>query len=261
MKFSLSSHQTSEYLKKADEIKVQYRDRRSIPDLIEKYPTATINLTRYYIDSTEDIDWNEINMYNGLSQGHFIFGLTLYDEMNMARAKNITYYHLAPVRTFAELNDLKRAGVCRVSVTAPLFFQLKKVKSFGIPVYATANVSQGDSLFSRPDGVTGCWIRPEDVETYEPYIDILDFSGDKTQEQALYRIYAEKKEWPGELGLLVQDLNYQCTNRMVPPTLAERRIECGQKCQENGNCRLCYRTFDLANPELLKNYLNQTENN
>ena len=38
MKFCLRNRQESIYLMKADEIKVDFRDRRSIPDLIEKYP-------------------------------------------------------------------------------------------------------------------------------------------------------------------------------------------------------------------------------
>ena len=40
MKFCLRNRQESIYLMKADEIKVDFRDRRSIPDLIEKYPEA-----------------------------------------------------------------------------------------------------------------------------------------------------------------------------------------------------------------------------
>ena len=259
MKYSLSSRQSPEYLKKADEIKVQWRDRRIIPDLLENYPTATVNLTRFYMDCEEEIDWNQIEMYKGLSFGRFIFGLSLPDELNEARNRDMKHYYLSPVRTFAELNDLKRAGVCRITLSAPLFFQLPKVKEFGIPVYMVANSANSDSLFARPDGVVGCWIRPEDVEAYEPYIDVLEFVGDLKQQQALYRIYAEQHAWSGELGLLIKDLNYLCTNRMIPPTLAEKRIQCGQKCQENGNCRICYRLFDLANPELLHNYLDTTE--
>ena len=63
MKFSMSSRQSPEYLQKADEIKVQWRDRRIIPDLSEKYPNATINLTRYFQDSNDEIDWKELSNY------------------------------------------------------------------------------------------------------------------------------------------------------------------------------------------------------
>ena len=40
MKFSLSNRQQSAYLKKADEILIQYRDRNALPDYEEKYPEA-----------------------------------------------------------------------------------------------------------------------------------------------------------------------------------------------------------------------------
>ena len=42
MKFCLRNRQIGEYLKKADEIKMEYRDYKSIPDLFEKYPDKPI---------------------------------------------------------------------------------------------------------------------------------------------------------------------------------------------------------------------------
>lgn len=44
MKFCLSSRNNYEYLKKADEIKVEYRDRKIIPDLYEDFQKANIIL-------------------------------------------------------------------------------------------------------------------------------------------------------------------------------------------------------------------------
>lgn len=44
MQFCLSSRLPLHVLRKADEIKVEYRDRKSIPDLINKYPGKTIIL-------------------------------------------------------------------------------------------------------------------------------------------------------------------------------------------------------------------------
>ena len=38
MKYSMSSRQTKEYLEKADEIRFEYRDYRSLFDYIEEYP-------------------------------------------------------------------------------------------------------------------------------------------------------------------------------------------------------------------------------
>lgn len=259
MKFSVSSRQTAEYLKKADEIKVQWRDRRIIPDLAEKYPEATINLTRYFQDS-EEIDWREINDYHILCRGKLILGLTMTADMTAALSRKYDFYYISAIRTFQELRELLEFGVCRVRLGAPLFFQMDKVKAIcHVPIVAIANMASNDSIFERKDGVCGLWIRPEDIPTYEPYVDVIEFIGDQKQEQAFFRIYAEQHHWSGELGLLVQDLHYPCTNRMVPPTLAETRLNCGQRCQENGRCSICYRTFDLANPDKIRNYLEATK--
>ena len=58
---------------------------------------------------------------------------------------------------------------------------------------------------------------------------------------------------------LKKDINYLGTNRMIPPDLVEKRLNCGQKCMENGNCRLCWRILDLANPDLLRDYQKATQ--
>ena len=203
------------------------------------------------MDSIDEIDWDEIMMYNGLAQGRFIFGLSLADELNIAHSKGLQHYYLAPVRTYAELQDLKRAGVCRITVTAPLFFDLEQVKKFNIPIYMTANSATQDALFERTDGITGCWIRPEDVSVYEPYIEVLNFTGTQSQEQALYRIYAEHKKWSGEINLIIPDTKSNAVNRMITPDFAKARLSCQQRCMRNESCHLCYQILQLADPKLL----------
>lgn len=260
MKYSVSSRQQPEYLQKCDEIKVMWNDRNIIFDLIEKYPGKTINLCRYLIHSNEDdIDWSEIKKFKTLARDNFVFGLTYIDEIIECKAHDIEFYYLEPIRSFRELQGLKLFGAKWAFIDAPLFFQMDKVRAVGLPVRVTANVSVREA-FPYADGVPGPWIRPEDVEAYEPYVDTIEFSRvNLDQERALFRIYAEQKKWPGELGLIVQDINYLGTNRMIPPDLVEKRLNCGQKCMENGNCHLCWRILDLANPDLLRDYQKATQ--
>lgn len=260
MKYSVSSRQQPEYLQKCDEIKVMWNDRNIIFDLTEKYPGKTINLCRYLIHSNEDdIDWSEIKKFKTLARDNFVFGLTYINEIIECKAHDIEFYYLEPIRSFRELQGLKLFGAKWAFIDAPLFFQMDKVRAVGLPVRVTANISVREA-FPYVDGVPGPWIRPEDVEAYEPYVDTIEFSRvNLDQERALFRIYAEQKKWPGELGLIVQDINYLGTNRMIPPDLVEKRLNCGQKCMENGNCRLCWRILDLANPDLLRDYQKATQ--
>lgn len=254
MKYCLKNRQESLYLKKANEIKVDFRDRRSIPDLIEKYPEATIILMCY---PGEEINWTDCEKWKILSRDKFILCLSNLDDAPNCKENGIPFYIGYPVKTFYELRALKELGVCYVRLAEPLFFQMDEVKQFGIPIRAVPNVAYIDG-FPRKNGVCGTWIRPEDIDTYAPYVEVLEFeAADIDKEQALYRIYAEQKEWPGEMDMLFTNFNYQGYNRMIMPKVAESRLNCGQRCQASGACRICYRAADLAIPDKF-DYLKET---
>lgn len=262
LKYSLSSRQEATYLKLADEIRVQYRDRRIIPELVEKYSQARINLEFPYVfDEETPIDWNEIHNYYVLSRTNFIVGVVSTEQIKHCKEKGYPMYHRTHVHSFQELRDMVNAGMSEVYLGAPVFFCMDSVKrNFpGIKVRAVANVALPEGSLSYNDGTCGTWIRPEDVYLYEPYVDTIDFYGNQKEEQALYRIYARMHEWSRELRWLVADLNHDAMNRMIPPTLAETRLNCGQRCMENDHCHICRRLLDLANPDLIREVLEAQE--
>lgn len=249
MRICLSSRQSPEYLKKADEIKVQFRDKNSIADLIFEYPEATIILENI---ENKDLDWEEISKLNLLAQGKFVLCLASPKQLIEAKARNIKAYLGWLISDFETLNTVLSMGADYVRVSGPLFFNLEQVVKAGAKVRATPNIAFEDGL-SRPDGVVGCWIRPEDLKKYESLIETIEFSSENIQhEQTLYKIYMVNEEWPGDLGLLIKDLNHTGVNRLIHPSLIEKRLKCKQKCQSEKTCQYCYRALNLANPDLLK---------
>lgn len=58
MKFALNCRQSPAYLEKADQIIVEFRDRKAIPDLAEKYPEKDIILVQHYGEVLEHDDLN-----------------------------------------------------------------------------------------------------------------------------------------------------------------------------------------------------------
>lgn len=246
MKYCLNSRQEHSYLQKADEIKVEFRDKNSILDLIEKYPDKTI-IVMCYNDYT--INWNEVYMWKTVSQNRIIMCLSSVVDANECRERNIPFYMGYPVKTFYELNALKDYGVCYVRLAEPLFFEMDKVKNVGIPVRVVPNVTYIDGV-PRKDGVCGTWLRPEDIELYEEYVSVCEFEDcNEEKEQALFRIYAEQHKWPGTMSLLFTNFNHEGTNRMILPEVAQKRLNCGQRCQSGGACKICYRAVDLAEPD------------
>lgn len=248
MKFSLNYNVGPIYLQKADEIKLPYKERKKAVDLYEKYDKQ-INI---FMESNDKIDIEDLKEINILCKGNLIIGCLNGEEMRQARSADLRFYFYRAINSYAILHDAIAEGVEQVILDSPLFNDLKFIKDMGVKIRAVANIASFESSLttSHPNG---CYIRPEDVKIYEPYIDIIEFVPTTEEfEKTCYRLYAEEGEWSGDLSMLVLNLNISATNRMIPPALAEHRLDCRQACMRGSSCRLCERTFKLATPEALK---------
>lgn len=253
MKFCLNSKQTHEYLNKSNEIKVLYKDRNTIIDFVEKYPNKTIILDLKGYNGL--IEWDDVQRYNKITHENFIIALTSLADVKECKKENIKFYWNFPIDSFYDLQALKNLGASYAIIQAPLTHNIEKAANVGIPLRLIPNIAYY-AFIPREDGVCGGWVRPEDLELYEPYVAAIEFDDcDIKKEQALYRIYAEQKAWPGDLGMIITNLNHLGVNRMIPREMTEKRMSCGQRCQSGSSCQLCYRYLNLANPDLLKPYI------
>lgn len=249
----LNSNLTGDYLAKAAEIKVDYKDRKTIFDLAIKYPTATFILDMRGTQEPED--WNEIGRLNIICKNQFILAIGQFLYINECKKRNIKYYYTFPVNTLYDLKAIEDLGCEYALIDAPLTHMLPMIKQkYTIKLRMVPNVAYY-SYIPREDGVCGGWFRPEDREQYEPYIDVIEFEDcDTKKEQAMFRLYFNNEKWGGDILHLISNLNYSATNSMIPPDFAKARINCGQRCLEGAHCKLCYNYFKLANPELLEQY-------
>lgn len=157
------------------------------------------------------------------------------------------------VNTAYEFHALIAAGVEYVRAGTEVFFNLIKFEDFKSKIRLIPNICYAG--FPRSDGVCGQWIRPEDLKVYERYAEYIEFQGiDHKAEEALYRIYIEQHEWPGECDLIWNDFNVYALNRMIGSDISTIRLSCGQECQRGGRCKICQRAIRLANPELIYDY-------
>lgn len=257
MKYCLSSLCKDTLLSQIDEIKVLWKNRKIIPDFAEKYPNATIILHKTSLDNSEA--WEEIKEYNILCKNKLIVAVKNLEEINIARENNIKCFLGYPITSFYELQSIKDLPIEYIRLNAPLFFELDKVKAItNIPIRAIPNIAYNDGL-PRENGVFGQWIRPEDLETtYAEYIDTVEFEGIHTdQEELLYDIYHIRKHWKFDLQDIIVNLNTPGKNKMLPPKIGEKRLNCGQRCQYNPEvCQFCKRALDMAIQEKVVEYVN-----
>lgn len=203
---------------------------------------------------TDSIDWEDIKRYKIICRNNFIIALNTLTNINYCHKENIRFYWNFPINNFYDLQALKNLGAEYALIDSPIFHDIQKAASIGIKLRVVPNIAYY-AYIPRKDGVCGSWIRPEDLHLYEPYIEAIEFEDcDIKKEQALYRIYCEQKAWPGDLGMIITNLNYTGVNRMIPEELTLKRMSCGQRCQSGSSCQLCYRYLKLADPKLLAKY-------
>ena len=146
---------------------------------------------------------------------------------------------------------LQLENLTEVRIGGSLLFNIKEVsslvKKYEKQIRVIPNVAYIDKI-PKKEGVLGSYIRPEDLDLYEDYIDIIEFEDTEynaKREAALYRIYMEEKHWDGELQDLITNLNFPGLNRMIPRQLSHHRVDCRQACLSRGStCKLCYRMLE-----------------
>lgn len=254
MKFSMFVGQPSDILQQADEIFLRQKDLDMILDLVVKYPNKD-----YVIDVNESLQPLELSTLEACNQkisGEIYCALHDIYGYQACKDHNLKYFYAFPVNSFFELKALKELGVSYVRLGMPIFFQMKDVSSFGIPVRLTPNKAY-DAYIPRSDGVCGQWVRPEDLPLYEQYgATICEFRSFEAPvenhliyERTMLHIYKDRKEWPGRLADLVKDLGNDAYNSLLEEDIGEHRLNCKQICQL-GRCHYCQNAMSLSNTTL-----------
>lgn len=246
MKYCLSSRQSKEYLEKADEIYVFWHDRKQIIDLGHDYTATIILETPKDMDNWTEVE-HEIVHYKNLAPNGFAVCLKTSILMEHCIANKVDFFFDYPVKTPYEATLLKDLGVKYIYADAPLFFDQDFLNKLGVQRRANPR-KISLSPFGDPKACYGIWIRPEDTEYYkDTTIEFLDNENfpPKKIEQALYRVYAEEKEWRGMMSLIIPNFSKEI-NRLVEPDLVKYRLNCEQTCQSGGSCRICEKAMTIA---------------
>lgn len=251
MRYCITCGQPKEYIQKADEIFVHWHQRSLIIDLVDINPNAYISLecpVDQPIDDSEET-WNDIAAYKVLTKDKFFLCGNHIEDFNLAFKHDIPFYSTIPVKEPALCNALIAAGYAAIRVSGELAHRMDYLNSLPVEIRFIINSS---NTYMGANSMKGSFIRPEDlVLLADDPIDVCEFySNSAKEEQALYRIYAEDKEWRGELYMLVKDLeDKEILNRMIPFTFQERRNNCGLKCEVGGYCNYCNIIGTLAKKE------------
>ena len=257
MKYCINYSNKSHIIDKVDEILIRY-DKNKILELFTQFIPAHLNqrvivqlIEENNIDTIVNNLKKIISIYNENKDIKFDIQLPFYNQKFMEELKdtNLKYFFKAAANSWDKFTGLISQNVSDIYITDELAFELDKVAEIAhknnIKVRIYPNVAQ--SRWDKLSDILKFFIRPEDIEMYESYVDVCEFYGDKAQQiDTYYKIYQEDKKWFGDLQEIIIGLDSKIDSRYIIPRFAEKRIKCGKDCLKGGKCEMCKRILDLS---------------
>ena len=262
MKYCLKWNNRCSSLKDADEISIKYIEDKGLVDFMGKYAEKRIIIRLQSTHFSDSEIAKLVAIRNQFPQYRFTVGIPAIDTNLTSRLqeRKVPFYILTPVKDWETLNFLVcTLGVTDINISGPLGFELPKVKRFlerfGKDVVVRATPNSIATMFTITCPSLQCFfIRPNDIDLYEPYIDVLEFDGIEHQD-TFYKIYAKEKAFIGKLNQVIYDFDLPIDNMGLIPAFGERRIDCGRECLSGGRCKRCMTLANIS--ETMGNYVRE----
>ena len=199
MKYCLKWTNICKHLRDADEISIQYIEDRGLVDFLQKYSDKRVILSI----QSDNFDEGEIKKLIAIHKQYpnyrFAIAFDKYNQklMSLFQQNNIDFYLAEPCQDWETFWQLAvNIGVSDINLSGALAFELPKVKrclekmKLNTQIRVTPNIIQSQTGYLHE--LQHFFIRPEDIDLYEPYVDIIEFEGLEHQD-TFYDIYAKEK--------------------------------------------------------------------
>ena len=257
MRYAINYASNFRHLHEVDEVILNYYSGsedlvRFVTENFKDYPFQRIVVNLLELEEAEIT--KVITYINKLRKDNYNIAVIITDtDFNIKAFKEagIPFFFNKHAYNLDTLHTLVEAGVSDVYVVEELAFRIKDIQyvreKYNVKIRMFPNIAQSANN-KYTNGMERFWIRPEDTELYEPYVDVFEIlSGKNTSRlSVIYEIYKDR-QWLGNLNDIILDFNSPIVNnRGMNPHFGEMRLNCGKKCVI-GQCNLCPQMADLAN--------------
>lgn len=248
MKSCIEWRKGFKFLPQIDEFNIDFRNKEiQLTRFLELYAKSQ----RVNIRLPEDYTKDNIELLEAAYDKGYNIAIILPDIYYTERLKEkgVPFYLSKAVDTWDEFCGFLSIGVSDIFITGELGFELDKVSSIAkerdVQIRCYANIIQ--SSWKNERGIKGFFIRPEDVDFYSNYVDVIEFYDSVDQQNVLYEVYFHSKEWNGKLREIIKGIVSDVDNYYILGSeFARRRSQCGKKCLKGERCELCDRLIELA---------------
>ena len=258
IKSCINWRKSFKYKQYVDEFNIEFKNKKQ--QLLNFLDTYAIS-QRVNLQINQNITNTELDLIFALKEKYniaiclmFPYNHDIYSLLiNKIKINDIPFYFSYPITTIEELIGYINLGVSDVFVSGNLGFNLKavhkltKTQTQNIQVRCYPNICQNKIWFPIEGGLKDFFIRPEDIDLYSKYIDVIEFWNSEDKQNILYKIYFQTREWDGNLQEIIQRLQIPLNSYYIlGDEFANRRMNCEQKCLQGKSCYLCNRLVQLA---------------
>ena len=169
------------------------------------------------------------------------------EEINLLKENDIPFIFMEYAENFEMFYVQKELGAADIYITGSLGFYLDKLQPFRdrVKLRVFPNIAQSTKGTTKllPQLIK-FYIRPEDLELYQDYIDVIEIYPCKDRTSVLYEVY-KRQQWLGNLADIIMDLETDIENDTISPYFALHRIKCHQDCLLD-RCTLCKQIYSLG---------------
>lgn len=255
MKYCVNYSSTSKYV--ADEVKIHLKNTTDLALLplfadehLDQRVIAVIDDPEDFVAEDRLAAIKEIlnkRDYNNISFC-YATGLFVNTPLNVLadymKKYNQTFFFEKHITDWDILIGVLSLDVSDVYITDSMGFELDKIKevtkAYNCQIRIFIDMCQ--SSFPPLNPIFSFWIRPEDIDFYSQYVDVIERwrPGDTTQDDTYYEIFMITKRWDGDLGEIIHGLEgCELDSRRFIPSW-RRRATCGKRCLKGSPCRVCY---------------------
>ena len=252
MKYCLKWNNFCKHLKDADEISINYIEDKGLVKFMEKYAGKRIIIHLASVNFANDEIAKLAAIHTQYPDYKFTVALPALNLQLIAKLKekDIPFYIALPVQNWEDFNYYtKELGVTDIDISGALGFELKSVRHFldrnDLYTIVRATPNKITSISPSCPPLQQFFIRPDDIDIYAEYIDVIEFEGIEHQD-TFFDLYANKKYFLGKLNQVIYNYPFANENVGLIDEFGSRRANCKRQCLSGGRCKRCEALLNIS---------------
>lgn len=239
---------------KIKEILISYDKDKKFLDILASLQEKIIDIDFYYDAIKKESDLNECELQKlQLIAEKFNLDIRLrisekdLDKIDLIKKYNLPFFVYTWIKNWDMLKYYSTLGVCSMYIVESLGFELDKVKTVALEKNFTVRVfpDVAQSSVNEIQDIYKFFIRPEDLDFYSQFIDVIEFFRVEEKHNVLLDIYLDKV-WMGPLDQVIIGFKENVNNQFLPSELSTYRATCGKRCFQGYPCNICQRAVELS---------------